>query len=195
MPSHNKHSLTLSELPRRINAASRSAAANLQWDKPQLSQRLRFVLQLLCESPSHVHIQFADSADMGALNWQFRGKDSPTDVLSFMPHPSSLFIAAEGGAKKKPAKLNLGEIVICADVCAEQCRRHRCTLSAEIERMLVHGLIHLKGFDHERSAASHAVMTALEKSVRRALQQEFGEPDFCHVKTSGTGGRKSGVPR
>lgn len=195
MPSQTKHSLTLSELPRRINAASRTPSAHLQWDKPQLSERLRFVLGLLCESPSHVHIQFADAADMGALNWQFRGKDSPTDVLSFTPHPSSFFIAAEGGAKKKPAKLNLGEIVICADVCAEQCKRHRCTLSAEIERMLVHGLIHLKGFDHERSAASHAVMTALEKSVRRALQDEYGEPDFCGVKVAVKSGRKRGVSR
>lgn len=195
MPSQTKHSLTLSELPRRINAASRLAAVHLQWDKQQLSRRLRFVLELLCESPSHVHIQFADSADMGALNWQFRGKDSPTDVLSFMPHPSSFFIAAEGSAKNKPAQLNLGDIVICADVCAEQCRRHRCTLSAEIERMLVHGLIHLKGFDHERSAASHAVMTAIEKSVRRALQEEYGEPKFCQVKSAAAGGRKSGVSR
>lgn len=195
MPSHTKHSLTLSELPRRINAASRSSAVNLQWDKQQLGQRLRFVLELLCESPSHVHIQFADSADMGALNWQFRGKDSPTDVLSFTPHSSSFFIEAEGRAKNKPSRLNLGDIVICADVCAEQCRRHRCTLSAEIERMLVHGLIHLKGFDHERSAASHAVMNSLEKSVRRVLHEEFGEPQFCRVKSAATGGRKSGVSR
>lgn len=192
MPIKTKHSLTFSGLPRCIAVAGRSSA-RLHWDKQQLTQRMRFVLQLLCESPSHVHIQFVDAADMGALNWQFRGKDSATDVLSFMPHPTSFFITAEGDARHKSTKVNLGEIVICAEVCAEQCRRHRCSFAVEVERMLVHGLIHLKGFDHERSAAAYAVMTSLENSVRRALLNEHGAPNFCRMSSAGENRRKSGV--
>jgi rRNA maturation RNase YbeY len=76
----------------------------------------------------------------------------------------------------------LGDVAVCAEVCAEQARRHRCTLAEEIERMIVHGLVHLLGLDHERSPAAFKVMSALEKSIRSELKIEFGAPDFCRIQ-------------
>ncbi|MCC6276566.1 MAG: rRNA maturation RNase YbeY [Oligoflexia bacterium] len=70
------------------------------------------------------------------LNAKFRGKNYPTDVLSFPVDTSH-----EG----------LGEIVLCAPVLVSQARRHELRLEQEVAYMLIHGFMHLLGFDHEKS--------------------------------------------
>lgn len=186
MANKIKHSVSFSDLPRKID----SSAQTLTWNKTALKKRLLYVLELLCETPSHVHVEFVGPVDMGALNWQFRGKDSPTDVLSFAPHASAFFVE-DPDSDVTSAKINLGDLAICLDVCARQAKQHRCSLAQEVERMLVHGVVHLKGLDHERSRAAHAVMTALETAVRRQVAVEFGEAEFCTEKIRATEKKRS----
>jgi probable rRNA maturation factor len=172
MGIESKHKISFSRLPARFSDA-KAATHVLQWDRKMLTERLKFLLHLLCEEPTHLHVEFLDGVSMGALNWQFRGKGIPTDVLSFPPH--RLQLQMESGA----AVASLGELAVCVEVCAAQAKRHRCTLAQEIERMLVHGVVHLKGLDHERSEVAFRVMTALEKALRQSLVSSLGEPKFC----------------
>jgi probable rRNA maturation factor len=188
MKNKIKHSLSVSRLPLKLNTHSKtvnSPKISLQWDKASLKNRIEFVLGLLCLQPTTVHVEFVDVVEMGALNWQFRGKGQATDVLSFVPHASAQLSEAVS-LSKKSSSVSLGDLAVCVEVCATQAKRHRCTLADELERMIVHGLVHLKGFDHERSPAAYYVMSALEKAIRSQLKLEFGAADFC-VATESTG--------
>ena len=76
-----------------------------------------------------------------SLNAHYRHKDRPTNVLSF------------GGAGTVPdGRHFLGELVICAPVVAQEARNQAKTLESHWAHMMVHGVLHLLGFDHERDA-------------------------------------------
>jgi probable rRNA maturation factor len=96
------------------------------------------------------------------LNRDYRGKDRPTNVLSFGMEP------AAGGSGRF-----LGDVVICAPVVASEAREQRKDLRAHWAHMVVHGALHLLGFDHERARAA-ASMEARERSVLARLG--FGDP-------------------
>src|SRR5690554_8049362 len=96
----------------------------------------------------------ATSAD---LNHRYRGKNSPTKVLSF---PADL-----------PPELGLpllGDLVVCADVVAREAAEQGKTPSAHWAHMLVHGTLHLLGYDHINDAEAE-VMEALETAIVTAL--------------------------
>ena len=95
-------------------------------------------------------VLFCGDARMRALNRRFRRKDRSTDVLSFP--------AAEG-------KL-LGDIVVSVPYAARQARRRGQGTSLEIERLLLHGYLHLLGYDHETDEGQ---MDALEARLKRRL--------------------------
>lgn len=101
---------------------------------------------------SEVSILFCGDRRMRSLNRNFRSKDRPTDVLAF---PGD---GAPGGF--------LGDIVISAPYAARQARRRGEPVSREIDRLLVHGLLHLMGYDHETDRGE---MDALETRLRRRL--------------------------
>jgi probable rRNA maturation factor len=90
---------------------------------------------------------------MRALNRRYRGKDRTTDVLSFPAGP-----AAAGGF--------LGDLVISAPEARRQARRADVALRATMEKLLLHGLLHLLGYDHETDRGE---MDALEARLRRRL--------------------------
>jgi probable rRNA maturation factor len=81
---------------------------------------------------------------MRALNRRYRGKDRTTDVLSF---------ALREGPFGDVQPEMLGDIVISVPVAEKQARERGHSLSREIEHLLVHGLLHLLGYDHERGHA------------------------------------------
>lgn len=76
---------------------------------------------------------------MKQLNELFRGKNSTTDVLSF-PHEPDEF---------DPDKNNLGDIVISVEQAQKQATENGLTLEGEIKQLILHGLLHLCGYDHE----------------------------------------------
>ncbi len=99
-----------------------------------------------------VSVLFCSDARMKTLNRRWRGKDRSTDVLAF----------PAGGA----ANGFLGDIVISVPYAAREARRRREPAAREIDRLLVHGLLHLMGYDHETDDGE---MDALEARVRRRL--------------------------
>ena len=89
---------------------------------------------------------------MAALNGQYRGKPRPTDVLSFPMY------TAEELRQVQPEIL--GDVVISVETAARQAESAGCSLWEEMSRLLIHGILHLLGFDHERNAADARAMRA-----------------------------------
>ena len=83
-----------------------------------------------------VNVLMTSSAEMKSLNRRFRGKDKPTDVLSF---------PAEPDAQKNIA----GEIAISAEIAAQNARALGHSPAEEIKILVLHGILHLRGYDHE----------------------------------------------
>ena len=98
-------------------------------------------------------VLFCGDEKMRTLNRRYRGQDRSTDVLAF---------PADGGEL-------LGDIVISVPYASRQARRRGEPVSREIERLLVHGLLHLNGYDHETDDGE---MDALETQMRRRLGLE-----------------------
>ena len=151
----------------------------LTLDKRALTQRLSLIMSLLCEFEREVAVHFADAVESERLNSSYRRRPAPTDVLSFPAAEENLRLHRAGLPSSETRRL--GDVCLCVPVCAVQAREHRCSLSAELERMLVHGLCHLRGFDHERSDAAHEVMDRLESSIRRAVVASYGKPAWAQL--------------
>ena len=111
-------------------------------------------------APGDVTIRIVGSKESHALNKRYRGKDKPTNVLSFH------------GDVEAPGAPVLGDLVICAPVVTREAREQRKTERAHWAHMVVHGCLHLMGHDHERPREA-ARMEALEQSIMKDL----GFPD------------------
>jgi probable rRNA maturation factor len=109
-----------------------------------------------------VHVLLADDATLRRLNRTFRGKNKPTDVLSF-PAP------AESGLA--------GDLAISLDIAARQAAEFGHSLRDEVRILLLHGTLHLAGYDHE---ADSGEMAAREAELRR----EFGLPTGLIARTT-----------
>jgi probable rRNA maturation factor len=105
-----------------------------------------------------VAVALLDEADARALNRQFRGRDYATNVLSF-PHE------AIGG---RHARM-LGDLALCPKVIAREAREQRKPLRDHFAHLTVHGVLHLIGYDHERSERDALEMEAIERSVLAKL--------------------------
>jgi len=93
---------------------------------------------------------------MKELNSLFRGKDTTTDVLSFPREPDEF----------DPDQSNLGDIVISAEQAAKQAANNGLTLDGELKQLILHGLLHLCGFDHETDDGE---MNIRELKLRKQL--------------------------
>jgi probable rRNA maturation factor len=102
-------------------------------------------------------VRVVGSAESRRLNARYRGKDKPTNVLSFPPGPLP-------GGDLRP----LGDLVICAQVVRSEAREQRKPLEAHWAHLVVHGALHLIGYDHEREAEAKR-MERREIAVLRRL--------------------------
>jgi probable rRNA maturation factor len=121
---------------------------------------------------TEVSLLFVDEDAIAALNEQFLGKSGPTDVLSFPiedePGPSGrspdLGGSGPGTSPEEGALTLLGDVVICPAVAARNADEHGVSLDDEVALLVVHGLLHLLGMDHEEDAEAER-MEALEQEL------------------------------
>ncbi len=104
-------------------------------------------------------IRVVGSRESRALNGRWRGRDAPTNVLSF---PASAELRGR----------QLGDLVVCAPVVAREAREQGKALAAHWAHMIVHGTLHLAGFDHERTADAKRM-----EGRERALLARLGFAD------------------
>jgi len=118
------------------------------------------------ETLVEVSVRLTSDEEVHALNRQYRGKDKPTNVLSFpMVQPDLLETVSENG---DDGELLLGDIVLAHGVCAREADEKGATLDAHATHLIVHGLLHLLGYDHQGSAeAEH--MESLERDIMARL--------------------------
>jgi len=131
-------------------------------DRALLARRARAVLRALGHARSELSLALVDDAAIAALNERDRGRPGATDVLSY-----SLL---EGPHSEQRGGL-LGDVVISVDTAARQARRSRCSLDDECLRLLVHGVLHLLGHDHEQDDEARR-MRAEERRLLRAIRAE-----------------------
>ena len=113
------------------------------------------VLAFLGLSDVELSVVLCDDAFIHPLNRDYRGKDRPTDVLSFSQREG------EGAYSEDPM---LGDVIISLERAQVQAKEHGVSLQAEVSLLLVHGILHLLGFDHEEDSEAEE-MEAKEKEI------------------------------
>lgn len=119
------------------------------------------ILDLLKQKRVHLSIALVGNRTIRTLNARYRAKDVPTDVLAFMA----------GDALPSGEKL-LGDVVISVEQAAKQAREKDHGFDKELDILLIHGILHLLGYDHERSRRDERIMQAMERKLLRALGVE-----------------------
>ena len=109
-------------------------------DQRRLEKRARRGMKLLGHSRSELSISLVDDASIRSLNRDHRGHDRATDVLSFS--------LVDGDHADYRGNL-LGDVVISVDTARRQARARRRSLDEEATRLMIHGVLHLLGHDHE----------------------------------------------
>ena len=129
------------------------------------SRKLKKVAQKVLEIVEHgqaeLSIALVGNAKMRTLNAKFRKKDYPTDVLSF-----------PAGDELPTGVRLLGDVVISVEKAREQAKQRGRTLNEEMVTLLIHGVVHLLGYDHERSAKDARIMGRLERKIYQALCEQ-----------------------
>jgi probable rRNA maturation factor len=131
----------------------------------KLAAILDLALLTLKLSRFSVELSFVSDRQMRALNRTQRNKDKATDVLSF-----PMFEAKHGRVRqlrweRASPEQTLGAIVIAVGVAHRQARDFAHPFAAEVTRLMVHGVCHLAGYDHELSAREEKLMFAVEDRI------------------------------
>jgi probable rRNA maturation factor len=124
---------------------------------PRRPQVLRW-LRAAQEHPATVSVRCVDEEEGRSLNRDYRGKDYATNVLSFV-------------YESEPAVI--GDLVICVPVVLREAREQGKPAEAHFAHLIVHGMLHLQGYDHETGARDARRMEAREREILAAL----GYPD------------------
>ncbi len=112
-----------------------------------------------------VSLVLADDDEVRALNRQWRAKDRPTNVLSFPMLSRAEVLRA--GAQTGPAML--GDVILAHGVCVREAAEKGVTEAAHASHLIVHGLLHLAGYDHETGEREAEEMEALERKALALL--------------------------
>jgi probable rRNA maturation factor len=132
---------------------------------PNVSQAHRWALaalQIATVGDAELTLRIVDEQEGAELNWTYRGKEEPTNVLSFPMEYPDLFDS-----------VYLGDVVVCAPVVAREAAEQGKSLEAHWAHMVIHGVLHLLGYDHQNDAEA-SKMEGLEREILQGLQ--FSDP-------------------
>jgi len=154
------------------------AGSTVQWQELACT-RLALILKAADEFPSlkrrvkrrvkkpwQVEVELVGKAMMSRVNFIYRKKNYPTDVLSFPAPPPFV----EQGM--------LGELMICLPVLKAQAQEIKSSPECELDVLLVHGVLHLLGFDHERGPKEARVMAGWEARLLGSVSQQAKTKKF-----------------
>jgi probable rRNA maturation factor len=128
--------------------------------KPSLARRVaRRVLEVEGYKKAQVSILFCSDFYIKRLNREYRRVDAPTDVLAFSMH--------EGRFSKVHPEI-LGDVVISLETASRQAKRYRYSLNKEVAHLIIHGILHLLGYDHLKKKDKEK-MRKKEKEILKSL--------------------------
>ena len=137
-----------------------SQVRRVTFNQACLVRLARAILSDVGEASAELGILFVGDQRMRGLNRRYRGKDRTTDVLAFpmrgVPHSSSHL---------------LGDVVIAVPTAARQAKQGQRSLDEELTVLLVHGILHLCGYDHERSETEARRMYRRERMILRSISR------------------------
>lgn len=157
--------MTSPDLPLDIDLAVEAGAWPSEAELLALVQRAvgAAFSELDLAGASELSVVFTDDAAIRALNAEWRGKDKPTNVLSFPAFPP-----AKGG----PLPPMLGDIVLAAETVAREAQEENKPLENHMTHLVIHGLLHLLGYDHETDDEAEEM-----EAVERAALARLAIPD------------------
>lgn len=127
-----------------------------------VKRRAQQIMAYLGCTDQELSVVFGSDRLLQELNRTYRHQDRPTNVLAFPQGPTDV------GELATPM---LGDVIISLPTAAREARAYGQALEARVVYLLLHGLLHLLGYDHERSAAQRRCMEALERQVLAHLQE------------------------
>lgn len=136
-------------------------------DIPSESELNRWYDAALDNPIAGCSVRIVDTSEMQELNRTYRGKDKPTNVLSF-----------PGDVPEGTGLVWLGDIVLCAPLIAEEATQQGKSLEAHWAHLMVHGVLHLQGLDHESpEEAHHMESREVELLASLGYPNPYGETD------------------
>lgn len=133
----------------------------------QVTAELRFKKILSAkQTQQELTLVFLDKKSAQKINLEFRGKDYATDVLSFDSMDPSSF----------------GELVLCPEVLKRQSKEHQLTYQDELGYMLLHGILHLLGYDHELGEKEAIEMFGIQDTVFEKLLKKVASKKAARSK-------------
>lgn len=119
------------------------------------------------DGDGHLSVALVNNRAIARLNRQWRGKDGPTDVLSF-PYVELEGAVPDRRAIAKQLQLEVGEVVISLERARQQAEEYGHSLDRELAFLFVHGLLHVLGFDHETPDEEKDMFSRQKKILAKA---------------------------
>lgn len=115
---------------------------------------------------TEISVKFTNDQEVRLLNATYRGKDRPTNVLSFPMVDTAMLASLEclGGQE-----ILLGDIVLAHGICVAEAAEKRTSAEAHASHLLVHGALHLLGYDHEQGEDAADAMEMVEREALAAI--------------------------
>lgn len=130
-------------------------------DRGRVKKQVSLILKKMGCIKSEVSILFVDDDEIQVLNRDYRGKNKPTDVLSF----SQIEGYKNSELQSPNSELILGDVVISLETAKRQAKERGHYFSKEVFILLTHGILHLLGYDHEGDRKKAAEMRRMEKKI------------------------------
>ena len=142
-----------------------SRVRRVKIDQASLERSARAILADIGETSAELGVLLVGDQRMRGLNRRYRGKDRTTDVLAFAMR--------EGVAPQASRHISamLGDVVIAVPTAARQAKQGQRSLDEELRVLLIHGILHLCGYDHERSEKEACRMHRRERMIFRSLSR------------------------
>ena len=131
-------------------------------NRREIRKAAKTVLRLLNLDGAELSILLVGDEEMRGINAEYRGKDRPTDVISF---------AMSDGEFPGLNKDILGDVVISLDTARRQAVERGVSIRQEVDFLLIHGILHLNGYDHERGEPERLKMEKKERELIKELEQ------------------------
>ncbi len=133
---------------------------------PRLQTLAENILRAAGAARAELSLLLVGDRSMRRMNRVYRGKDRTTDVLAFPAHKTFKRVTGYGS---RITSSTLGDVVISIPQAERQAARAGHALEHELTVLVVHGLLHLLGYDHERSAREARRMSLRERAILRAI--------------------------